>query len=193
MAGKKSADRNKRKLTPDEAKLWSQVAETTDPLPRAELPKADDLAEAANGEPEQMPLATSAPPLPPKPSPGDAPPGAPLDRRELRQLASGRAALSVRIDLHGMRQREAHNALFAFLQRAQAAGEKYALVITGKGAAKGRDELEPGREAPGVLKRAVPLWLDEPAFRSLVVGYGPAHARHGGGGALYVRLRRARD
>jgi DNA-nicking Smr family endonuclease len=58
-------------------------------------------------------------------------------------------------------------------------------VITGKG----KRESEGGR---GVLKRQVPQWLALPEFRALVVGFEDAHLTHGGEGALYVRLRRAR-
>jgi DNA-nicking Smr family endonuclease len=40
------------------------------------------------------------------------------------------------------------------------------------------------------LKRNVPRWLGGHELGSLVVGYTTAHIRHGGEGALYVRLRR---
>jgi DNA-nicking Smr family endonuclease len=56
------------------------------------------------------------------------------------------------------------------------------MVITGKGR---------GGEG-GVLKRQVPLWLALPEFRAMVVGFDDAHQRHGGEGALYLRLRRSR-
>ena len=46
-------------------------------------------------------------------------------------------------------------------------------------------------DAPGVLRRAVPLWLNEPDLRALVVSYTQASPRHGGAGALYVRLRKS--
>jgi DNA-nicking Smr family endonuclease len=38
----------------------------------------------------------------------------------------------------------------------------------------------------------VPHWLALPEFRALVVGFEEAHIGHGGGGALYVRVRKAR-
>jgi DNA-nicking Smr family endonuclease len=44
-----------------------------------------------------------------------------------------------------------------------------------------------------VLRRSVPQWLDEPEFRAIVVGYAAAGARHGGEGALSIRLRKARE
>jgi DNA-nicking Smr family endonuclease len=61
------------------------------------------------------------------------------------------------------------------------------LVITGKG---GR--ADEARSERGVLKRQVPLWLRLPEFRPYVVGFEDAHIGHGGEGALYVRVRRAR-
>jgi DNA-nicking Smr family endonuclease len=40
------------------------------------------------------------------------------------------------------------------------------------------------------LRRELPFWLEEGAFRIHVAAYQPAHPRHGGGGAFYVWLRR---
>ena len=42
------------------------------------------------------------------------------------------------------------------------------------------------------LRREVPLWLSLAEFRAYVVGFEKAHVGHGGEGALYVRVRRAR-
>jgi DNA-nicking Smr family endonuclease len=110
-----------------------------------------------------------------------------LGRRQKQRLARGVDEIDARIDLHGRTQSEAHTALLVFLRQAQAHGAKFVLVITGKGARAGDDWSE-----RGVLKRQVPLWLKLPEFRAYVVGFEDAHAGHGGQGALYVRLRRAR-
>jgi DNA-nicking Smr family endonuclease len=83
-----------------------------------------------------------------------------------------------------MTQTRAHRMLLAFLQRAHHDGLTFVLVITGKGAA--------GDAQRGVLRRQVPQWLALPEFRTLVVGFEEAHIGHGGEGALYVRIRRAR-
>src|ERR1019366_4885255 len=91
-------------------------------------------------------------------------------------------AIDARLDLHGLTQSEAHAALLRFLRSAGARDARLVLVITGKGR---------GGE-PGVLRRQVPQWLGLPEFRSLVLGFEDAHVTHGGEGALYVRLRRAR-
>jgi DNA-nicking Smr family endonuclease len=59
-------------------------------------------------------------------------------------------------------------------------------VITGKGRTVGPESER------GILRRQVPLWLGLPEFRGFVVGYEQASIGHGGEGAIYVRIRRAR-
>ena len=111
---------------------------------------------------------------------------APLGRRERSQLSRGRKEIDARLDLHGMTQIRAHRALLGFLQRANHEGMTFVLIITGKGRTVGPESER------GVLRRQVPEWLGLPEFRSLVVGFEEAHIGHGGEGALYVRVRRAR-
>jgi DNA-nicking Smr family endonuclease len=184
--------RHRRKLSNDEHALWRHVIRSVLPLKRRL--RAAERAEAEPAEPvpksssKPAPARRAAPTAsrhaPPAPKP--APALAPLDRREKQRLARGRAAIDARIDLHGRTQSEAHDALLHFLRCAQGDGAKFVLVITGKGARA--DEF--GER--GVLKRQVPHWLQLPEFRAYVVGFEDAHVGHGGGGALYVRLRRAR-
>ena len=114
-----------------------------------------------------------------------APPLAPIGRRERSQLSRGRKEIDARLDLHGMTQTRAHRALSGFLQRAHHDGLTFVLVITGKGKMGAESER-------GVLRRQVPQWLSLPEFRALVVGFEEAHIGHGGEGALYVRIRRAK-
>jgi DNA-nicking Smr family endonuclease len=90
-----------------------------------------------------------------------------------------------------MRQSEAHLALMRFMQQAHRSGARVVLVVTGKG---GDDSAAIATEHErGVLRRLVPHWLAEPALRGLVLGFEQAARGHGGGGALYVRIRRARE
>ena len=105
-------------------------------------------------------------------------------------MARGTLAIDGRIDLHGMTQMAAHDRLHRFLRDAQAGGARIVLVITGKGR-PGSEDGAPGEER-GVLRRRVPQWLAEPAVRGIVLGFEEAHRSHGGGGALYVRIRKAR-
>ena len=69
----------------------------------------------------------------PTPKPAHVPRAAPLDRQTSRQLDKGKLEVEARLDLHGMRQRDAHAQLRRFLKTAQARGLKHVLVITGKG------------------------------------------------------------
>ena len=94
------------------------------------------------------------------------------------------------IDLHGLRQDEAHVALRGFLAAAQSRDAQMVLVVTGKGLGSAAFGSWP-EGSGGVLYRAVPHWLSSPEFRRIVVGFEEADAAHGGAGALYVRLRRA--
>jgi len=181
--------KRRRVLTQDERVLWTIVTKSIAPL-------RDTLAE----QPGDEVAATDAPKLPPKPartvkraaatapafSPASQqpapPPLAPLGRRMRTRVARGKEAIDARIDLHGLTQAQAHSALLHFLRNAHGRDARLVLVITGKGR---------GGET-GVLRRHVPQWLGLPEFRSLVVGFEDAAIAHGGEGALYVRVRRAR-
>ncbi len=127
---------------------------------------------------------------------GMPPPLAAFDRRMAQRLSRGQLEPDARIDLHGHGLEVARMQLYHFLESQRRNGVRLALVITGKGASPfARHTLHgtgyfhaPERE--GRLRREVPLWLHEAVFREHVSGFQPAHPRHGGGGAFYVRLRR---
>jgi DNA-nicking Smr family endonuclease len=85
------------------------------------------------------------------------------------------------IDLHGLTQEQAHERLGQFLAEAQQSGRRCLLVVTGKGLAHG-----------GVLRHMVPRWLNQRPNRERVLAFAPAQPKHGGGGALYLLIRRKR-
>ncbi|MDH2382933.1 Smr/MutS family protein [Bradyrhizobium sp. CER78] len=182
--------RRKRALSEEERALWESVAKQVKPLrkrpaaPKAHTNAADPATHHAAAKPIPVKPVTSVK-TPPAPRP-QVPPLAPIGRRDRAKLSRGRQEIDARLDLHGMTQMRAHRVLFAFLQRAHSDGLTFVLVITGKGKVGGLDSER------GVLRRQVPEWLSLPEFRSLVVGFEEAHIGHGGEGALYVRVRRAR-
>lgn len=108
------------------------------------------------------------------------------------RLRRGLVEPQARIDLHGMTEAAAHGALQAFLAGAAGRGLRLVLVVTGKGnPRKGEDAVWMG--APhGVLKQMVPRWLERGIASGMIVHVQSAHARHGGGGALYVYLGKRR-
>jgi len=177
--------RRGRGLADEERVLWAAVTRTIAPLkPERRRAAIDDATAAAAPSPTRK----TAPASPQRPSAAKPvplplpPPLAPLDRRLRKRVAKGRDAIDGRLDLHGLTQAEAHAALSRFLNAAVAREARLVLIITGKGS----------RDGGGVLRRQVPLWLALPELRALVIGFEPAHAAHGGDGALYVRLRRLR-
>lgn len=113
-----------------------------------------------------------------------------MDTKSFGRLKRGKLKPEARIDLHGMTQAEAHPALIGFILRSQAEGKRLVLVITGKG--RMRDEVPPFPARQGILRHNVPQWLRMAPIGQQVLQLAPAHIRHGGEGAYYVYLRRAR-
>lgn len=175
---------NPRRLSDDERTLWQGVARSIAPLRKRSKAVQENKALVAAPPPKarSKPAPVSVPP--PTPKPAAPPPLAPLGRRAKKRIARGGQTIDARLDLHGMTQAEAHDALLGFLRRTQARGGRLVLIITGKGS----PDAFGGR---GVLKRMVPLWLRLPEFRNFVGGFENAAIGHGGEGALYVTIRRA--
>jgi DNA-nicking Smr family endonuclease len=125
------------------------------------------------------------------------PPLAQMERRTAQRLNRGQIEPEARLDLHGEGVETARMKLLHFLSKERHHGSRFVLVITGKGASPyARHTLHgtshfhtPERE--GRLRREVPLWLHEESFRLHAVGFQPAHPKHGGGGAFYIRLRKS--
>lgn len=168
-------------LSDDDRIVWSKVASTVRPRPGRTVERIAPPEPVSEAPGELRPLR----PAPKNGSEDRKKPPLPLpqhgiDRVTKRKIAKGRLSIDARIDLHGMAQTEAHGLLFAFLHRAQADGCRLVLVITGKGSSFGSD---------GVLRRAVPAWLQTPPFRATVSGFEQAARGHGGEGALYLRIR----
>ena len=105
----------------------------------------------------------------------------PLDDKTRKKIAKGKINIDATLDLHGLTQDRAHQALRRFLLMAVAADLRVVLVITGKGDGGG-----------GVLKSRVPDWLQHGDLSTLTNGFRNAGRTHGGDGALYVRVRRQR-
>ncbi len=181
----------------DDLALWRHVTRDARPLskkPAASKPEAPSPARLA-------PPPAKAPKAPAKKSEPPAAPAAPkmpelqkgavvgVDKRTAGRLKRGKLPVEGRLDLHGLTQAEAERELATFLARSQARGQRCVLVITGKGGERRREDLE----RTGVLRRMVPLWLNAPANRARVLAFDEARAQHGGGGALYVLLKRARS
>ena len=187
-----------RILSREEVELWRLVTQTIAPMAGAAdripepAPEPAAAPPAANKHPEKMtgfkaPFLPGYTPPPQHPATGLTP-LSPIERRLRQRLSRGRAQVDAVMDLHGLRQDQAHSALRHFLFNAQASGAKLVIVITGKG---GRSpDLSSYHSETGVLRRSVPQWLRAPDMRGVVMGFEEAAHHHGGSGALYVRIRR---
>ncbi len=210
--------RRERNLTSDEISLWTHVARTVKPFAGSATKRQKPVVESmvslladmtsdlvpektvtddgthvqlavkgsrsGSGSPSRLsgsePLTGKLPSLAPL---------VPLERRVLTALRRGQHPLEAVIDLHGLRQSDAHDRLRSFLVSEQSRGSRLVLVITGKGGAG----TSAGGEERGVLKRTVPHWLRMADLRATVLGFEDAALNHGGSGALYVRLRRLKE
>jgi len=196
--------RKRRELSPDDRELWGRVVQTARPLksarlavpeipepvvpPRPVLKPTRQIGQSVLRPDGSKPIAAHdlAQPL----SEALARVPVQMDKRQFQRLSRGKLDPEARIDLHGMTLSQAHGALNGFILRAHAAGLRLVLVITGKGKTVADDGPIPRRQ--GALKHDVPQWLRMAPLGSVVLEIREAHIRHGGAGAYYVYLRRAR-
>lgn len=181
------------KKRPPDFHLWDDVVATVSPLKlrRRQRP---------------VPANAPAPKLPPQPrpkkpalvlampsyqspqTPGRTPVGT-IEPRLRQKLGRGLVPIDGTLDLHGMRQGEAHAALIRYVEARSARGDRTILVITGKGLKKLNGDPTTIVER-GVLRTMLPIWLNSPDLAPLVAGWDQSAQGHGGEGAWYVRLRR---
>jgi DNA-nicking Smr family endonuclease len=107
-----------------------------------------------------------------------------LDPRLVTRLRRGEFAVQAHLDLHGMIQPAAKDALSAFVLDSTRKGLRTILVIHGR-----------GRRSPGghpILKHAATEWLSQTSISGYVLAFATARPQDGGAGATYVLLRRDR-
>ena len=82
------------------------------------------------------------------------------------------------LDLHGYRLHNARIALQKYIFNAYEKNIRNILIITGK-----------GYNNKGILKKEVPLWLNDQNLMSLLVNFEIAPKEFGGDGALLVKIK----
>ncbi|NNJ74397.1 MAG: DNA mismatch repair protein MutS [Anderseniella sp.] len=195
-------------LKDDDHEVWEQVTRTVKPLNR--LPYVKPAAEIRPARPvsdhERNVKSVPRPADPVRkaaraivrhaiqPQPHNN-----LDRRHKQKLSRGNVDIEARLDLHGHSVERARMSLLGFLQSSREQGFRNVLVITGKGASPftrhtlHSTDVFQAPERQGRLRAEFPRWMAQREFSSSIVGFQPAHPRHGGGGAFYVRLKRKAD
>lgn len=175
--------RRVKSLTEHDRVLWHAFAQNIRLLPgRAPL--------TAPAIPKPLPAPTSqAPVTTPLPAPkrraapstlitGIHPPG--LDRASWHRFQGGSLAPTRTLDLHGKTAQAAFNALNRFLHNASADHIRCVEIITGRGSGEGG----------GVIRRELPLWLNLPALRPLILAAAHPHAFNPGSTRLLLRRHR---
>lgn len=179
----------KPRLTDKDAALWAEMTKDVDLMPGqtyqegadtsgiSDAPEESLMTKAAErthfGVARQSDSASSHESRPSKSND--------VDRRTMDRFRRGQMHIDSRIDLHGLSQIEAYESLKSFILGAYASGHRCVLVITGK-----------GRINPSVIKAKTPDWLREHDVKNIILQTAQAQPKDGGGGALYVLLRRKR-
>jgi DNA-nicking Smr family endonuclease len=107
-----------------------------------------------------------------------------LDASWDRRLRSGIVQPDRVVDLHGHGLERAWQAIDRAIEQALVNQERVILLITGH-ARPGDPPVQRGR-----IRAAVNDWLAASRHRGQIAAVRAAHRRHGGGGSLYVILRR---
>jgi len=172
-----------RSLNPDEADLWARVAATIRPLSR------EKLDAPVNGE--SKPVQAAPPRSNATPQKRMPPPKQPvpigektLDGSWDKKLRTGNIEPDRTLDLHGMNLDMAWTAIDRGLAQAIARGDRVLLLITGHHR-PGDPPVQRGR-----IRAAVHDWLAASRHAANIAAVRGAHGRHGGGGSLYLILRR---
>ena len=173
-----------RSLSPDEADLWARVAATIRPLSRE--PVKPQVSEKPEEPLSVKVIAIALPVTPRKPQPvlPKPKPGTTLDGSWDRRLKGGTVVPDRTLDLHGMNLDRAWQAIDRGLDQAISAGDRVLLLITGHHR-PGDPPIERGR-----IRAAVHDWLAASRHAANIAAVRGAHRRHGGGGSLYIVLRR---
>lgn len=168
-----------RSLNPDEAELWARVAATIRPLSREK-----NSGEPVIEQPRPVVRPAAPRPSPTRDQPARVRPGTTLDGGWDRRLGTGSVAPDRVVDLHGMSLDSAWRAIDQALEQAIGRGERVLLLITGHQ----RSGEPPIRR--GAIRAAVHDWIAASRHAGQIAAVRGAHRRHGGGGSLYIVLRR---
>ena len=167
----------RRELSGGDLEAWAAYARNVAALPGRELPALTPQAAA----PALLPALKLVPARPVRAvaaaevAVGEQPAG--LDKASWTRLRTGKLLPTRTLDLHGRTAQHAFAALQAFLLRAHAERIRCVEVITGRGSG----------EHGGVIRRELPLWLNLPQLRPLVLAVTHPHAANVGSVRLLLR------
>ncbi len=173
----------RRRLNEADEALWAHYTRQVTPLPGKDSPSAPVAV-----PPSEPPVPSVRPIAKPRPAAtaparrntpvlavGDQPSG--LDKATWSRFRSGKLSVARTLDLHGMTAQRAHTALIGFLSSAHADQVRVVEVVTGRGSG----------ETGGVIRRELPLWLNLPDIRPMILGASHPHPQNPGSVRLILR------
>lgn len=173
-----------RSLSPEEAALWDRVTATIRPLSRERVedePFVEPKPVADVAKIRAVPVKAAAPQRRAPVPIGDKT----LDGSWDKKLRTGNVEPDRILDLHGMNLDTAWSAIDRALEQAIARRDRVVLLITGHHR-RGEPPIQRGR-----IRAAVHDWLAASRHADAIAAVRGAHGRHGGGGSLYLILRRS--
>jgi len=171
-----------RQLSPEEVELWARVTATISPLSREKIQPKSLAEQPRKVVAKLLPKPTT--PQPPKVAAPVPHHGMTLDGTWDRRLRSGDIEPDRVLDLHGMNLDTAWRSIDRGLEQAIARGDRVLLLITGHHRV-GEPPVQRGK-----IRAAVHDWLAASRHAGQIAAVRGAHRRHGGGGSLYIILKR---
>ncbi len=169
--------RRPRTLSEQDQAEWAAYAQRITPMPgRAKPPPPEVPPVPAPMRQPALPVQKRPPSVMPAALGVGYQPGG-LDNSSWNRFRSGKLAPVRTLDLHGRTAQRAFHALHSFLHTAHADRVRVVEVITGRGSGEGG----------GVIRRELPLWLNLPALRPLVLAATHPHAANPGSVRLLLR------
>jgi DNA-nicking Smr family endonuclease len=171
----------RRALSESDREAWALYAQHVAALPGRAAPALPLPASTPAAPAPKLEAAPQAPARPRSPGyleVGHQPGG--VDNSTWGKLRTGKLRATRTLDLHGRTAQAAFLALQTFLHHAHADRVRVVEIITGRGAGEGG----------GVIRRELPLWLNLPPLRPLVLAV--THPHQANVGAVRLLLRKPR-
>lgn len=166
------------RLTETDRAEWATYVRLIAPLPGRNRPEPPATSPAASVAAPMAPAQGRVPPARAAHAAlivGMQPPG--VDNATWQRFRTGKLPAARTLDLHGRTAQRAFLALSGFIRTAHAERLRCVEVITGRGSG----------ETGGVLRRELPLWLNLPDLRPLVLAAAHPHAANSGSVRLLLR------
>lgn len=168
-----------RRLTAEELQIWQRFTQDiASPNLSVQTQSERITPKIKIGEFSESKQEASSPTSLAELLPGDT---SQISGASLRQIKKNQSRPDATLDLHGYTQEQALQQFQQFIRQSSDRGLRLLRVITGYGKITG---------GQGVLRSALPKWINYPENRPFILSYQQARPQDGGAGAWLLLLRR---